>query len=107
MMILKLDYIFAPLFCFLFCERYSKKFHFLYISLILAGLAPLHLNKKIQKMNRHLLDKSLDVFPQNSKLKIVLINLNDNLKNRCHSKINLDHAVFPLLFESTFSFLYS
>ena len=30
-------------------------------------------------------------------------NPNDNLKNRCHSKIILGHAVFQLLFESNFS----
>ena len=28
---------------------------------------------------------------------------NHNLKNRCHSKIILGHAVFQLLFESNFS----
>ena len=29
---------------------------------------------------------------------------NDNLKNRCHSKIILGHTIFQLLFESTFFF---
>ena len=59
MMILKLHYVFAPLFCFfLFCKKYSWKFHFLYILLdILVGITPLHLNKKVQKINRHLVDK--------------------------------------------------
>ena len=28
---------------------------------------------------------------------------NDNLKNRCHSKIILGHTIFQLLFESNFS----
>ena len=45
-------------------------------------------------MNRHLLGKNLDVFHTNP---------NDNLKNRCYSKIILGHAVFELLFESNFS----
>ena len=49
-------------------------------------------------MNRHLLDKNEDVFPQNSTFFI------HNLKNRrCHSKIIFGHASFQLLFESTFS----
>ena len=52
-------------------------------------------------MNRHLLGKNFNVFPQNSKN--FLANPNDNLKNRCHSKIILGHAVFQLLFESNFS----
>ena len=43
-------------------------------------------------MNRHLLDKNLDVFPQNSTF--FHTNLNDNLKNRCHPKILLGHGVF-------------
>ena len=47
MVILMLDYVYAPLFCFLFCERYSLKFNFLYVLLdMLVGLTPLHLNKK-------------------------------------------------------------
>ena len=49
MMILKLDYVFAPVFCFLFCEGKSQKFHVLYIlSNILVELT-LHLNKKYRK----------------------------------------------------------
>ena len=32
------------------------------------GLTPLYLKEKIQKMNRHLLGKNLDVFLQNSKI---------------------------------------
>ena len=51
-------------------------------------------------MNRHLLGKNL-IFP--TKLNIFHTNPNDNLKNRCHSKIILGHAAFQLLFESTFS----
>ena len=62
--------------------------------------APLHL-KKIQKMNRHLLGKNLRFL---TKLKLFLANRNDNLKNRCHSKIILGYAIFQLLSESTFSF---
>ena len=50
-------------------------------------------------MNRHLLGKNLDVFLQN----IFHTNPNNDLKNRCHSKITLGHAVFQLLFESNFS----
>ena len=53
-------------------------------------------------MNRHLFGKNLcRCFP--TKLNIFLINTIDNLKNRCHFKIILDHAVFQILFESTFS----
>ena len=36
-------------------------------------------------------------------VRVPLQSPNDNLKNRCHSKIILGHAVFKLLFESTFS----
>ena len=43
---------------------------FLFLLDILVGLILLHLNKKIQKMNRHLLGKNLGVFPQ--KLKFFL-----------------------------------
>ena len=38
-----------------------------------------------------------------TKLNIFHTNSNNNLKNRCHPKIILGHAVFHLLFESTFS----
>ena len=55
---------------------------------IFVGLTPFHFNKKYRK-GRHLSGKNLVVFPQNS-------NPNDNLKNRCHSKIILGHAVFQL-----------
>ena len=48
-------------------------------------------------MNRHLLGKN---FP--TKSNIFHTNPNNNLKNRCHSKIILGHAVFKLLFESNF-----
>ena len=49
---------------------------------------------------RHLLGKNLRCFP--TKLNIFHTNPNDNLKNRCHSKIILGHAVLQLFFESTF-----
>ena len=51
MMFLELDHVFAPPYFFLyFYERWSKKFHFLHISLdILVGLTPLHLNTKYKK----------------------------------------------------------
>ena len=55
-------------------------------------------------MNIDPLGKNLDVLPQNSKN--FLTNPNDNHKNRCHSKITLDH-VFQLFSESTFSFKFS
>ena len=48
-------------------------------------------------MNSHLLDKNLNVFLQSSTF--FHANPNYNLKNRCHSKIILGHAVFQLLFE--------
>ena len=51
-------------------------------------------------MNRHLLGKNFDVFPK--KINIFHTIPKDNLKNRCHSKIILGHAVFQLFFESTF-----
>ena len=63
---------------------------------ILVELTPLHLNKKIQETSRPLSGKTLDVLPQ-----IFLTNSNDS--NRCHSKIDLGHAVFQLLSGSTFS----
>ena len=65
---------------------------------MLAGLTPLHLNKEIKKLNRHLWLK-LRCFP--TKLKIFLTNPNDNI--RCNSKIILAHTVFQLLFKSAFS----
>ena len=37
-----------------------------------------------------------------TKLKISVTNPNDNLKNRCHSKIILGYTVFQLFSESTF-----
>ena len=52
-------------------------------------------------MNGHPLGKNLRCFP--TKLKIFITNPHNNLKNRCHPKIILGHAVFQLLFESTFS----
>ena len=52
-------------------------------------------------MNKHLFVKNLRCFP--TKLSIFLTNPNDSLKNSSHSKIILGHAVFQLLFESTFS----
>ena len=51
-------------------------------------------------MNRHLLGKNSDTFPQNPNF---LANHNANLKNRCQSKIILGHAVFQWLSKSTFS----
>ena len=48
----------------------------------------------MQKINRHFWGK-LKCFP--AKIKIFLPNPNDNLKNRCHSKIVLGHAVFLVL----------
>ena len=56
---------------------------------------------KIQKIKRHIFLVKIRYF--STKLNIFLTNPNDNLKNRCHSKIILGHAVFQLLFESNFS----
>ena len=49
-MFLKLDYVFAPLSLFLVRGRVRNFYHFPHILLdILAGLTPLHLNKKYRK----------------------------------------------------------
>ena len=78
MIIMKLAYIFAPLlllFCFV---RGSIKNFIFYIFLRHAcWINSSSFKVKIQKVNRHLLSKNLDVFPQNSKillqtLKIIL-----------------------------------
>ena len=53
-------------------------------------------------MNRYVLGKNIDVFPQNGTFFLKIL-INDNLKNRYHSKIILGHAVFQKLLKSTFS----
>ena len=53
-------------------------------------------------MKKQFLDKNLPrCFP--TKLNIFYANPNDNLKNRCRSKIILDHVIFHFLFEPNFS----
>ena len=72
MMIMRLDYVFDPLPFFSFVRSRVRNFIF-YI--FYQTLTPLHLNRKIQKMNRHRLGNNLDVSPQNSKffLQILMI----------------------------------
>ena len=73
-MIMKLNYNFAPLYLvFVLCKASTK----------------------IQKMNIQLLDRNLDIFPQNLKtsLQIQMI----ILKSRCHSKLILGFSTFQLL----------
>ena len=53
-------------------------------------------------MNKKLLGKNL-LRCFSTKLNIFYANPNDNLENRCRSKVILDHAIFQLLFESNFS----
>ena len=86
-MLLKLDSVFAPF--------YSLSFFWF-------GLTPFHLNKKYRKWTDIFWVKTFSLCIP-TKLKIFYANPNDNLKNRCYSKIILGHAVFQLLFESNFS----
>ena len=66
---------------------------------LIDGLTPLQFNKKIQKMNRQLLVKNLDSFPQNSSIFLQILMIHDLKKH-----VSLEnHAVFQLLLESTFS----
>ena len=64
-MILKLDYIFDTLFCFFALWEVQLEIlfslHFMRHTFWIDSSS----FKKSQKMNRHLLGKSLDVFPQN------------------------------------------
>ena len=73
-------------FCFVLQEVQLEIFHFLHILLdMLVGITLLHLNKKIQKINRHLVDKVKPLMFYHETQNFSY-NPNDNLKNRCHSK---------------------
>ena len=65
----------------------------IFLSDLLVGLTPLHLNEK----------SLAKIWMFSHKLNFFLKNPNGKLKDRCLSKIILDHAVFELLSESTFS----
>ena len=66
-MFLKSDYVFAPISLFLWEVELEISFSTYFIRHCwLVDLTPFHLNKKIQKINRHLFGKNFEIFLQNS-----------------------------------------
>ena len=90
--------VFAPLSLFLLGVELEILFSTYFI--IHVSLTPFHLNENYRKW-RGIFWVRTWCFP--TKLNIFHTNPKDNLTKRCHSKIILGHAVFQLLFESTFS----
>ena len=80
-MILKLDNIFDTLFCFFALWEVQLEILFSLYFMRHTFWIDSSSFKKIQKMNRHLLGKSLDIFPQNENffLQIVMIILKVNV----------------------------
>ena len=81
-MIMKLDYIFAP---FIFCEIVKKNSFSIYFLRCNRWIKSSLIKQKIQKMNRQLLVRNLDGFPQNSNIFLQILMV--ILKGRCRSKI--------------------
>lgn len=97
MMILRLDYVFAPFFGFLALLEVDKGISFSkYFIRRTCWIVSSSFKYKNTENEPNMMFCHKTIF--------FLVNLNDTLKkNRCHIKIILDNAVFQLLSESTFA----